>query len=173
MGHYPKLQPALPTSFVKPSRTSRILQPGIVLATVVALGCVSLVALIVAASAFQSESLRTSGVNTTQAFALSAVSFGNLLPPSSIANESKSFLSMTYLIFHAFAATYNEPVGVVRPPELKLHAACFILARMLLVFWFSTFIAAMVTLSKPNICMKGSRDCQLQVADVVSSIVAL
>jgi len=81
MGHYPKLQPALPTSFVKPSRTSRILQPGIVLATVVILGCVSLVALIIAASAFQSESPRTSGVNTTQAFALSAVSFGNLLPP--------------------------------------------------------------------------------------------
>jgi hypothetical protein len=159
MGHYPNLQPALPTSFVKPSRTSRILQPGIVLATVVILGCVSLVALIVAASAFQSESPRTSGVNTTQAFALSAVSFGNLLPPE--------------LYSHAFAATYNEPVGVVRPPELKLHAACFILARMLVVFWFSTFIAAMVTLSKPNICMKGSRDCQLQVADVVSSIVAL
>ncbi|PMD21661.1 hypothetical protein NA56DRAFT_658739 [Hyaloscypha hepaticicola] len=123
MGRYPDLQPALPTSFVKPSRTSRILQPEIVLATVVILGC--------------------------------------------------SFLSITYLIFHAFAATYNEPVGVVRPPELKLHAACFILARMLLPFWFSTFIAAMITLSKPNLCMKGSRDCHLQVADVVSSIMAL
>lgn len=81
MGRYPDLQPALPTSFVKPSRTSRILQPEIVLATVVILGCVSLVALIVAASVFESASPRTSGVNTTQAFALSALRFGNLLSP--------------------------------------------------------------------------------------------
>jgi hypothetical protein len=81
MGRYPDLRPALPTSFVKPSRTLRILLPGIVLATVIILGCVSLVALIVAASVFESASPRTSGVNTTQAFAVSAVSFGNLLPP--------------------------------------------------------------------------------------------
>jgi hypothetical protein len=85
----------------------------------------------------------------------------------------KSFLSILYLALHAVAAKYNEPVGVVRPPELKLHAACFILARMLLVFWFSTFVAALVTLSKPHACMTGSRDCRLHVADVVSSILAL
>jgi hypothetical protein len=71
------------------------------------------------------------------------------------------------------AARYNEPVGVVRPPELKLHAACFILARMLLVFWFSTFIATSVVLSKPNVCMRGTSDCQLQIADIVCSIIAL
>ena len=80
MGRYPDLQPALPASFVKPSRTSRILQPGIVLATDVILGCVSLVALVVAASVFVLASPQTSGMNTTQAFALSAVSLENLRP---------------------------------------------------------------------------------------------
>jgi hypothetical protein len=74
MGRYPDLQPALPASFVKPTRTSRILRPGIVLATVVILGCMSLVAVVVAVSVFVSASPQTSGVNTTQGFALSAVS---------------------------------------------------------------------------------------------------
>jgi hypothetical protein len=80
MGRYPDLQPALPASFVKASRTSRILQPGIVLATVVILGCMSLVAVVVAGSVFVSASPRTSGVNATQAFALVAVSYDDLLP---------------------------------------------------------------------------------------------
>lgn len=80
MGRYPDLQPALPASFVKPSRTSRILQPGIVLATALILGCMSLVAVVVAVSVFVSTGPRTSGVNTTQAFALSAVSSEKLHP---------------------------------------------------------------------------------------------
>lgn len=78
MGRYPDLQPALPASFVKPTRTSQILRPGIVLATVAILGCMSLVAVVVAVSVFLSASPQTSGVNTTQAFALSAVSLENL-----------------------------------------------------------------------------------------------
>ena len=86
---------------------------------------------------------------------------------------SQSFLSITYLIFHTTAAIHNEPVGVVRPPELKLHAACFIVARLALICWFATFIAASVTLSKPKVCVEGTRNCRLQVADVVASIVAL
>lgn len=78
MGRYPDLQPALPASFVKPTRTSQILQPGIVLGTVVILGCMSLVAVVVAISVFVSATPQTGGVNTTQAFALSAVSLENL-----------------------------------------------------------------------------------------------
>jgi hypothetical protein len=78
MGRYPDLQPALPASFVKPTRTSQILQSGIVLATVVILGCMSLVAVIVAIAVFMSANPQTGGVNATQAFALSAVSIVNL-----------------------------------------------------------------------------------------------
>jgi hypothetical protein len=85
----------------------------------------------------------------------------------------KSLLSIFYLIFHAIAAKNNEPVGVVRPPKLKLHAACFILARIVLVFWFSTFVAALVILSRPKICMVGTLYCHMHIADVVASIVAL
>ncbi len=44
------------------------------LVTVVILGCMSLVAVVVAVSVFVSASPQTSGVNTTQGFALSAVS---------------------------------------------------------------------------------------------------
>jgi hypothetical protein len=75
MGRYPDLQPALPGSFVKPSRTSRIMQPRIVLATVVILGFTSLIALVVAGLVLLSVSPRTGGVNATQAFALVAVSY--------------------------------------------------------------------------------------------------
>jgi hypothetical protein len=85
----------------------------------------------------------------------------------------KALLSILYLIFHAIAAKYNEPVGAVRPPELRLHAACFILARIALLLWFSTFVAASVILSRPKVCMTGTRDCHLQIADVVASIMAL
>jgi len=78
MDRYPDLQPALPASFVKPSRTSRILQPGIVLAAVVILGCMSLVVLVIAGSVFVSASPRTSSVNATQIFMLVAVGFKDL-----------------------------------------------------------------------------------------------
>jgi hypothetical protein len=78
MDRYPDLQSALPASFVKPSRTSRILQPGIVLAAVVILGCMSLVVLVVAGSVFVSASPRTSSVNATQTFMLVAVGFKDL-----------------------------------------------------------------------------------------------
>ena len=74
MERYPDLQPALPASFVTPSRTSKILRPGIVLSTVVLLGSTSLVGLAVAASIFSSAGLHTKSVTATQALALIAVS---------------------------------------------------------------------------------------------------
>ena len=72
---YPDLRPALPASFMKPSRTARLLQPGIVLATVVILGGMSLLAILVAGSVFTSVDLRTSGMNATQALASISVSW--------------------------------------------------------------------------------------------------
>lgn len=82
-------------------------------------------------------------------------------------------MSIGYVALHAMAAKYNEPVGVTRPPELKLHAACFILARLVLIAWFGAFIAACVVVSKPGACLRGSSTCQIQLVDVVASLLAL
>ena len=71
------------------------------------------------------------------------------------------------------AAKHNEPVGLVRPPRSRLHAACFILARLALVFWMVVFFTACAVVAKPGACLTGSRTCKLQIADVVASIVGL
>ena len=80
---YPDLLPALPASFMKPSRTARLLQPGIVFATVIILGCMSLLAVLVAGSIFSSLDARTSGTNATQALALISVSWSSVSQSSS------------------------------------------------------------------------------------------
>jgi hypothetical protein len=82
-------------------------------------------------------------------------------------------MSFIYVILHAIAAVYNEPVGVVRPPELTIHAACFVVAKLALVFWIITFIAACTVVSRPTSCPRGPQSCKLQVADVVASNLAV
>ncbi|CZT50791.1 uncharacterized protein RSE6_11843 [Rhynchosporium secalis] len=154
MTSYPDLNTALPASFVTPSRTSRILRPGIILGTVVLLGAVSVVCLGVAGAVLSSGEERTRSTNAVQALALVA-----------------SSLSTTYVLIYGLAAWYNDPVGIIRPPELKLHATCFILARLALVFWFVSFVAACAMAGKPNVCLSGTRACSLQIADVVASII--
>lgn len=74
MRPYPDLNAALPASFVTPSRTSKILRPGIVLTTVLVLAVVSVVGLAVAAAVLSSGAERTKSVNAVQALALIAVS---------------------------------------------------------------------------------------------------
>ena len=74
MGSYPELSTALPATFITPSRTSRILRPGIVLATVALLGAVSLVGLGIAGAVLSSGGERTKSTNALQALALIAVS---------------------------------------------------------------------------------------------------
>ncbi|KAH7324038.1 hypothetical protein BKA65DRAFT_598540 [Rhexocercosporidium sp. MPI-PUGE-AT-0058] len=154
MSPYPDLSPALPASFVTPSRTSRILRPGIVLVTVLLLGVVSVVGLGVAVAVLSSSAERTKSTNAVQALDLIA-----------------SSLSVVYVLIHGFAAKYNDPVGMIRPPELKLHAACFILARLALVFWMVAFITASAVVAKPKACTPGTMACKLQIADVVASII--
>jgi len=65
-GPYPDLLPALPTSFVNPSRTSKVLGPGIVLATVSMLGVASLFGLAVAGKVLAADSPRTKGIVAVQ-----------------------------------------------------------------------------------------------------------
>ncbi|KAE8447849.1 hypothetical protein EG329_010078 [Mollisiaceae sp. DMI_Dod_QoI] len=155
MGPYPDLQPALPTHFVQPTRTTKLLRPVLVLLTVVLLALMSLVGLGVAIVILSSKGPRTGSTNAAQGFAIIA-----------------ALMSIAYVILHSIAAKYNDPVGVTRPPELRLHAACFIVARLALVAWFSAFIAACVVISRPDVCSSGSRTCQTQIADVVASVLA-
>ena len=77
MGSYPELSTALPATFIKPSRTSWILRPGIVLATVGLLAAVSLVGLGVAGAVLSSGGKRTKSTNALQALALIAVSYSH------------------------------------------------------------------------------------------------
>lgn len=82
-------------------------------------------------------------------------------------------MSIAYVVLHSIAAKNNDPVGVTRPPELKLHAACFIVARLALVAWFMAFVAACVVISKPNACLVDRVVCQTRIVDVVVSLLAL
>lgn len=80
---------------------------------------------------------------------------------------------MFYILLHAVAAYHNEPIGEARPPEKKTHACCVIIARLALVSWLVAIIASAVVVGKPLICVKGSKDCRLQVLDLVASNLAL
>ena len=146
----------MPVNFMQPTRTSRILPPGLILGTVVLLAASSIAGAVVAASVFSSKSPHTNFMSATQAL----VAFAS----------SVSFL---YILLHFLAALSNEAVGVVRPPEIRLHAFCFIVARLAFVAWMIAVIASSITVSNASTCLKGSRDCKLQVLDVVASTVAL
>lgn len=63
-------------------------------------------------------------------------------------------------------------MGVVRPPELRLHGACFVVARLGLIAWFAGFIGSCVVLSKSGICVVGKGGeivCRTRVLGVVVS----
>lgn len=62
---------------------------------------------------------------------------------------------------------------MVRPPELGIHASCFIMARLAIVGWMVALIATSVVAAKTSSCLKGSRHCKLQILDVVGSSLAL
>lgn len=73
MGRYPELEVALPATYVSPTRTARILKPGIVLVMVLLLGSTSLVGTVVAGMVISKPGPHTKSTNATQAFALIAV----------------------------------------------------------------------------------------------------
>ncbi|PQE24194.1 s-adenosylmethionine decarboxylase proenzyme protein [Rutstroemia sp. NJR-2017a BVV2] len=156
-GRYPVLSPsaAIPVIQLKPSRTARILAPGIVFTTMVMLGFCTITGIILSNTVYSSSGAHTGGVMTSQSFVLIASSF-----------------SVLYLLLHLIAAIKNTPVGIVRPPESRLHAYCFIVARVALVCWLASIIASSVVVSKPNVCRPGTRDCRLQTAGIVISGIA-
>ena len=77
------------------------------------------------------------------------------------------------MLLHFLAACRNEPVGILRPPELRLHAACFIIAKLGLGLWIMAMIASSVAASRPDICRTGGRDCKPLLIEVVMSSLAL
>ncbi|TVY33184.1 hypothetical protein LOCC1_G007934 [Lachnellula occidentalis] len=151
---YPDLGPSTPpTSAPKASTTARILKPGIVMAAVVLLIIASVPGMVVGVGILGGRHVM--GVLVANGFVVVASSLG-----------------ISYVLFHFLAAYRNEPVGIVRPPKLRLHAACFIFARIGLVLWIITMIVSSVVASRPNICGNGGRDCRTILVGVVVSSLA-
>ncbi|KAI9047300.1 hypothetical protein LZ554_008748 [Drepanopeziza brunnea f. sp. 'monogermtubi'] len=151
--YYPDLGSALPSGVFSTTCAAKMLPPAIVLTAISILAAASVVVVGVAASVLSSNAERTRSVDAVQALGLVAAA-----------------ISVVYLAFHGLAARYNDPVGVSRPPERKLHATCFIVARLGLVFWIASFIASLVVVATPNACLAGSNACKLQIADVIASV---
>ncbi|KAF7882638.1 uncharacterized protein EAF02_006001 [Botrytis sinoallii] len=82
-----------------------------------------------------------------------------------------SSLTLIYLILHISASIQNNPVGFVRPPELKLHAYSFITARGTLVSWMLSIIVSSVVVSKSKVCVPETTDCKVQIGGLVLSCV--
>jgi hypothetical protein len=74
MRRYPELRPALPTNFVKPTKTAKVLTPAIVLTTLGILTVSSIVGIAVAGSDFGLKGIHIGGEKIAQAFLLIAVS---------------------------------------------------------------------------------------------------
>ncbi|TGO33198.1 hypothetical protein BHYA_0261g00150 [Botrytis hyacinthi] len=82
-----------------------------------------------------------------------------------------SSLTLIYLILHFSASIQNNPVGFVRPPELKVHAYSFIAARVTLVSWMLSIIVSSVVVSKSKVCALGTTDCKVQIGGLVLSCI--
>ncbi|TGO60707.1 hypothetical protein BCON_0033g00190 [Botryotinia convoluta] len=82
-----------------------------------------------------------------------------------------SSLTLIYLLLHFSASIQNNPVGFVRPPELKLHAYSFIAARVTLVSWMLSIIVSSVVVSKSSVCVPGTTDCKVQIGGLTLSCV--
>ena len=74
MRRYPELRPALPTNFVKPTKTAKVLTPAVVLTNLGILTVTSIVGIPVAGSDFGLKGIHMSGEKIAQAFLLLAVS---------------------------------------------------------------------------------------------------
>ncbi|KAF4612828.1 hypothetical protein G7Y89_g15545 [Cudoniella acicularis] len=153
---YPEVELAMPSSRVKPTLTTRLLKPGVVIITVVILAATSITGLVVAASILESASPHSMSVMVAQGFVVTAATF-----------------SISYISLHIVASKHNDPVGIVRPPVLRLHAACFIIARLALVVWIMAMIASIVALSRPAMCIKAAIDCRSEIIGVVISNLAV
>ncbi|KAF7940641.1 uncharacterized protein EAE97_006827 [Botrytis byssoidea] len=151
--HLPHLTPSLTPRI---SLTQRILTPLIVCATLVTLLLCVVAGIVLTVKIF--------GNGHALALVL-RVGTGFVVVGSS--------LTLIYLILHFSASIQNNPVGFVRPPELKLHACSFITARVTLVSWMLSIIVSSVVVSKSKVCVPGTTDCKVQIGGLVLSCIGL
>lgn len=74
MGPYPDLRPALPTHYIRTSRTKKLLSPAIVLVTVIALAVMSLMELVVTIVVLMDDGMRSGSEMASVGFGIIAVS---------------------------------------------------------------------------------------------------
>ncbi|CAG8979431.1 hypothetical protein HYALB_00013439 [Hymenoscyphus albidus] len=118
-----------------PTRTAKLLTPGLVLATVILLAASSISGATVAAVCFRSMDQHSMSVGAAQASILAA----------------------------------NEPVGVVRPPVVRVHGYCFVIARIALVMWMIAITISSVALSREKTCTAEYEDCTPSIIAVIVS----
>jgi hypothetical protein len=75
MDYYPEPRRAVPMDVIRPSRTTKILTPGIVSVAVIIQAAASIAGIIIAVSIFNSKSPLEPGESAAQVFVLIAVSF--------------------------------------------------------------------------------------------------
>ncbi|RDW88313.1 hypothetical protein BP6252_00345 [Coleophoma cylindrospora] len=135
-----------------PMRNSKLLTPTLIASAVTMLAMCSTIGILIAASIFSSSDPYARYIGVTQAFTSIAAAF-----------------SVFYILLHGAAAYRNHPIGPSRPPVNKVHALCFIFARLGLLAWVVAIIANAAVVSKPNICQGGGKLCRLQVIDLTIS----
>lgn len=172
---YPDLQPAVPITETLPSRTVKILTPKMVLATVILLTGSSISGTTVAAVCFSSMDRHSMSVGAAQASILAAVSSPRLelYCDLELMGEKQSSCSIVYLLLHILAMFHNEPVGTIRPPVVRVHGYCFVVARIALVLWMIAITISSVALSREKTCMAGCEDCTPSIITVVVANCAL
>ncbi|EPE33808.1 hypothetical protein GLAREA_06821 [Glarea lozoyensis ATCC 20868] len=136
----------------EPSRTVRILQPNIVCFTITILAVCSITGMSVGATTFKSQSVQSTMIVASQASVLTS-----------------SICTIAYILVHVVAAYRNQAVGIIRPPVLKLHGACFIIARINFVLWMITLVLTCVTLSQRAGDTKDRQNLRVESVGVVMS----
>jgi hypothetical protein len=87
-----------------------------------------------------------------------------------LADISQSIISILYTVLYLLTTLQsNHPGEFLR----KIRALCFKIACLAMIFWGVTTIASCVVISKPSLCLKGNRDCNLQIAAIVESGLAV
>ncbi|KAG9233935.1 hypothetical protein BJ875DRAFT_441769 [Amylocarpus encephaloides] len=134
------------------SRTVRILNPWAMLATVLVLAACSIIGVVVGALICATKDWHAMGEIASQISILLAAS-----------------CSIFYLALHLTAAYHNEAIGLVRPPVMRLHGACFVTARIVFVLWIISIVISSVALSRMNVCPARSPGCKAEVIGVTIS----
>jgi cadmium resistance protein CadD (predicted permease) len=140
MTEYPEIQQALPHNLVVPTNTARLLSPWIVLAALCVLCASSGVAFSAAGVAFANAGINTGVCVPTAGLVVAVCCSENDKSGKRTLTIEKGVCSMVYVALHLTAAASNEAIGLVRPPVRRLHAICFLVARLGLLLWILALV---------------------------------